>query len=195
MKLFPSSHHSCFLRTLVPKSLPSNVNHGLRQSESQPLRPPLPLLLNIWCNLLSVLLLFFIYNILTPPPYTSSEMLMRVVNVKREVTLTYHIMYWKSESTAYYFLSIWWLIYPSKTLKIDDAVRNLIALTFNEASGFIKDHMQNLQAILSHLDPSSCEPCDSSKYGYAFDSIHLDTYNRFAEKVSGISQKSDYIWF
>jgi hypothetical protein len=79
-------------------------------------------------------------------------------------------------------------------LKIDDAASNLIALTFNEASEIIKDRMQNLQAILSHLDPTSCEPCDSSKYGYAFDSIQLDTYNRFAEKASEFSLKFDYIF-
>ena len=47
-----------------------------------------------------------IYNTLIPLPYTSSEMLMRVVNVKRAVTLTYHILYWKSKSIASYLFSI-----------------------------------------------------------------------------------------
>jgi len=72
----------------------------------------------------------------------------------------------------------------SKTLEIDDGAAELIAIAFNEASDIIKDRLGNLQAILAHLDPDSFKACDSAKWGYAFDSIHLDTYNRFAEKVS-----------
>jgi hypothetical protein len=46
--------------------------------------------------------------------------------------------------------------------------------------------MAKLRTILEHADPSSCKPCHSDKRGYTFDSVYLDTYNRFAEKVSDL---------
>jgi hypothetical protein len=58
-----------------------------------------------------------------------------------------------------------------------------MGLVFSEASDIVRDQMTKLRTILEHADPSSCKPCRSDKRGYAFDSIHLDTYNRFAEKV------------
>jgi hypothetical protein len=67
---------------------------------------------------------------------------------------------------------------------MDDKTAKLIALTFTEASDIVKDRLDNLQAILTHLDPEGFKPCTSTKRGYGFDSIHLDTYNRYAEKVS-----------
>lgn len=69
-------------------------------------------------------------------------------------------------------------------MKIDDATSKLIALTYSEASEIIKDRMQNLQAVMKHLDPTWFKPCHSDKHGFTFDSIHFDTYNRYAEKVS-----------
>lgn len=73
---------------------------------------------------------------------------------------------------------------PSKTVKIEDSDGKFIALAFNEAADIIKDRLGIMQNVLRHLDPQSFEPCQSDKHGYAFDSIHLDTYNRFAEKVN-----------
>lgn len=69
-------------------------------------------------------------------------------------------------------------------MKIEDSMHKLLALTFSESSGLIKNRLNNLRSILTHLDPDSFKPCDSSMRGYGFDSIHLDTYNRFAENVS-----------
>jgi hypothetical protein len=64
-----------------------------------------------------------------------------------------------------------------------DSTNVFMGLVFSEASDIISDQMTKLRTILEHADPSSCKPCRSDKRGYMFDSIHLDTYNRFAEKV------------
>jgi hypothetical protein len=58
-----------------------------------------------------------------------------------------------------------------------------MGLVFSEASDIIKDSMTKLRTILEHADPSSSKPCHSNKHGYSYDSIHFDTYNRFAERV------------
>jgi hypothetical protein len=71
----------------------------------------------------------------------------------------------------------------SKTMKLDDATGRFIALTFSEASEIIKDRMQNLLTIMEHLDPTWFKPSTSNKRGFDFDSIHFDTYNRYAEKA------------
>lgn len=76
------------------------------------------------------------------------------------------------------------MVFLSKTIKFEDADSTFIALAFNEASDIIKDRLGIMQKVLRHLDPQSFEPCQSNKHGYTFNSIHLDTYNRFAEKVS-----------
>ena len=69
-------------------------------------------------------------------------------------------------------------------MKIDDANGHLIALTYCKAFKIVKSCMQNLQAVMKHIDPDWFKPCHSDKYGFAFDSIHFDTYNRYTEKVN-----------
>ena len=71
-----------------------------------------------------------------------------------------------------------------KMIKIKDLDSAFIALTFNAASDIIKDQLSIIQKILRHFNPQSFEPCWSDKHGYAFDSIHPNSYNCFAEKGS-----------
>lgn len=75
------------------------------------------------------------------------------------------------------------LIVGSETLKFKDATGCFLALLSKETSAIIKDRLQIVLSILNHLDDESFEPCISKEHGYAFHSMHLDTYNRFAENV------------
>ena len=70
---------------------------------------------------------------------------------------------------------------------MDDNSGTFLGLLFNEASEFIKGRMMKLRLILQNADPDIFKHCESDKRGYSFDSIHLDTYNRYAEKVCNIS--------
>ncbi len=71
-----------------------------------------------------------------------------------------------------------------KNLLIQDLTDNLTALIISSGSEFLKPKFRRLLDILGHLDPDFVETCDSNQKGYKFTSIHADTYNRFAQKVS-----------
>lgn len=69
-------------------------------------------------------------------------------------------------------------------MDLTDINNEFVATVFKEAREVIKDRLDRLSDILEHLDPPSFEAISSVTEDFSFDSIHCDTYNRFAEKVS-----------
>lgn len=71
----------------------------------------------------------------------------------------------------------------SNNFEFKDAKGEFLALVIGEAREFVAGHLKRMTDVLETLDPDSFEAMDSYIQGYSFDSIHCDTYNRFAEKV------------